>query len=652
MIRHRILVVISLTGLILAAGILGHGRGNAETPAPRSNEVASTAALGGVDRYLTAVSTDKPIYRPGESLRVRGVLLHHATHQPATQPQTAVVQITGPKGDQVASGSANSENSVWGFEWTIPESQPGGEYTINVTYPLQGQPPAERKFDIRAYRSPRLNNQVKFLRDGYGPSDQVVATLRTVRAEGGVPAGAAVTVVARVDGVEIYRGGTRVDEQGNCLARFELPNVMQRGEGTLAMIIDDGGHVETASKTIPILLQTVDLQLYPEGGELVAGLENRVYFEAFTPAQKPADLAGVVLDQSGEQVTTFRSEHEGRGRFTFTPTQGSSYFLRIDEPSGMDSKYELPDVIDNGVTLSSTDEVMRPDQPVNFRIAATNSGKYTLTVRQRESVLDTKQLDLKAGVSIAVELDASTSDGVLIVTLANQDGLPLAERLVFRQPSQQLNLRIEPSQSQYVPGDKAAITIIATDADGKPVSANVGLTVTDESVLEMLEQRDQAPTLPVMVLLENDVREIADAHVYLDADNPQAPLAVDLLLGTQGWRRFAFFRLPDFLKEHTNAATRTLALKVPAQQNLVRFGRLDEGGDFAEGLELQELKAEDDRAVKGVRRFLELKAFRAKAPALDRQPAADDENERFDVDKDARNRGGIVGRCDISMRPG
>src|SRR5262249_53166625 len=74
---------------------------------------------------------------------------------------------------------------------------------------------------------------------------------------------------------------------------------------------------------------------------------------------------------------------------------------------------------------------------------------------------------------------------------------------------------------------------------GTPVGAMVGLTVTDSSVLEMIEKREQAPRLPVMVLLENEVKDLSDAHVYLDESNPQAPLATDLLLGTQGWRRFA-----------------------------------------------------------------------------------------------------------------
>jgi hypothetical protein len=85
------------------------------------------------------------------------------------------------------------------------------------------------------------------------------------------------------------------------------------------MIVEDGGTVETATKTIPILLQTVDLAIYPEGGDLVAGLPNRVYIEGRTPAKKPADTAGVIVDAKGKQVATFRTEHEGRGRFSLFP---------------------------------------------------------------------------------------------------------------------------------------------------------------------------------------------------------------------------------------------------------------------------------------------------------------------------------------------
>src|SRR5690606_27414329 len=146
----------------------------------------------------------------------------------------------------------------------------------------------------------------------------------------------------------------------------------------------------------------------------------------------------------------------------------------------------------------------------------------------------------------------------LIATLLGPAGEPLAERLVFRRPAGEVRISIVADSAQYVPGGKAKLSIITTDASGRPRSAVVGLTVTDDSVLEMLEKREQRPNLPVMVLLENEVKELADAHVYLDAENEQAPQAVDLLLGTQGWRRFARVRFEQFLAEHGDSARRVM----------------------------------------------------------------------------------------------
>jgi hypothetical protein len=216
-------------------------------PAKAEGTGVSTEQLGGDDRYLTFVSTDKPLYRPGERVYVRGVVLHHASRKPLPlgSEVNATVEIRGPKGDVVASGPVASQEGVLGFQWDVPQEQAGGEYTIAVSYPWEGYAPAERRFDIRAYRAPRLKSQIKFLRDGYGAGDTVVATLHTERAEGGIPAGAPVTVIARVDGAEVFRGPAQVDDKGDATARFELPAEIARGEGTLAMVIEDGGVLET-----------------------------------------------------------------------------------------------------------------------------------------------------------------------------------------------------------------------------------------------------------------------------------------------------------------------------------------------------------------------------------------------------------------------
>src|SRR5205814_4002806 len=143
---------------------------------------------------------------------------------------------------------------------------------------------------------------------------------------------------------------------------------------------------------------------------------------------------------------------------------------------------------------------------------------------------------------------------VLTATVWNEKGEPLAERLVYRQPAHEVKVAVAPNQTTYTPGGKATLNITTTDETGKPISTVVGLTVTDDSVLEMIEKREQAPRLPVMVLLEDDVRNLSDAHVYLDETNPKAPLATDLLLGTQGWRRFATVDPAKFVSANSDAA--------------------------------------------------------------------------------------------------
>jgi alpha-2-macroglobulin-like protein len=533
----------------------------------------------GSDRYLTHITTDKPIYRTGEKMYVRGVVLRAEGHTPGATG-TSNYEIKGPKGDTVASGLAEVIDSVMGFVWDIPAAQAGGEYTVRITHPTTGDAPAERKFDIRAYRAPRLKSQIVFVRDGYGPGDTVGANLHVDRAEGGIPAGARVSVSARVDGAEVWKGETRVDPSGNASASFKLPASIARGEGTIAMIIEDGGTVETATKTIPILLQTIDIAIYPEGGDLVAGLTNRVYLEGRTPARKPADMAGVIVNRAGREVATFRTEHEGRGRFSFVPVKGETYSLRINEPAGIKTVFPLPAIKDIGVVIASASDVTPKEKDIVVRVAATADGDYRIALSQRGKELTSKMVTLKADRPTTVELTVPrTLDGVLVATVYDNHDTPMAERLLFRQSQHQLNVKVVADRSDYVPGDKVTLRVLTTDDKGRPVGALVGLTVTDSSVLEMIEKREQAPRLPVMVLLESDVKDLSDAHVYLDDANPKAPLATDLLLGTQGWRRFGTLSADKFLAAYTDAARRVLGnrmmtaverAQLAARSNVVR----------------------------------------------------------------------------------
>src|SRR5437773_11850727 len=198
---------VSIGGLFIAAGYVLGGEARPFAAPPQN-----AAESGGVERYLIHVSTDKPIYRSGERLYVRGVFLRAAGHTPMTTSlgETVSFEIKGPKGDTVASGVSSIIDSVAGFSWDIPPTQAGGEYTVRISHPAaDGR--AERKFDIRFYRAPRLKSQIVFVCGCYGPGDMFAANLHVDRADVGITAGAMVSVSARIDGEETWKGTTTVD---------------------------------------------------------------------------------------------------------------------------------------------------------------------------------------------------------------------------------------------------------------------------------------------------------------------------------------------------------------------------------------------------------------------------------------------------------
>ncbi len=555
-----LLVGVFITMIVNATSVTKEGKKVID----QNNGVITSKQLGGDERYLIYASLDKPVYRAAETVYLRATFLNADDNTPVKNGTTDIkVQIKGPKGDVVFNTYATGDDSAIGAKWKIPEGIPAGRYKAIITSKglTLGSPETERSFEVRAYRAPRLKTQIEFTREGYGPGDKVQASIKIDRAEGGIPEGAKITVIARIDGKEVFnKPGYTLSKNGIFSTEFELPKSIEIGDGSLAFVIEDGGVVETAIKTVPIILQTLSIKFFPEGGDLVAGLANRVYVQANRPDGKPADISGQIYTVKGKAlitgVTELTTSHEGRGVFAFTPNVDDKYVLVLDKPSGIDRQFVLPNTKTTGTVLLSKQRVFGFDDDVLIDVSSNSGNKpEKITLYKREQLIDTQVLQGNGDVI----LDAKDAEGVLMVTVWGADGRPVAERLIYRQPKFAVKVMLETKGESYVPGGEVEIEITTTDENGKPVEAIVGLTVTDDAVLEIIEKREQAPRLPVMVYLENDVTDLADAHVYLDVGNADAPLAVDLLLGIQGWRRFILVDYERLKKVNPEAAQRALA---------------------------------------------------------------------------------------------
>ena len=64
------------------------------------------------------------------------------------------------------------------------------------------------------------------------------------------------------------------------------------------MLWQHNGQAESIARSVPIVLNTMDLQFFPEGGDLVEGIETKLAFKALNEYGKPADVEGIILNQN------------------------------------------------------------------------------------------------------------------------------------------------------------------------------------------------------------------------------------------------------------------------------------------------------------------------------------------------------------------
>jgi hypothetical protein len=117
-------------------------------------------------------------------------------------------------------------------------------------------------------------------------------------------------------------------------------------------MIDYKGSTESISRAIPIVLNHIQFSVFPEGGDLVDGIESNVAFRGLNEYGKPADIEGEILDEKNNTITKFASYHQGMGVFTLTPHKDQTYHIQITKPEGITESFPVPEALQRGYVLN------------------------------------------------------------------------------------------------------------------------------------------------------------------------------------------------------------------------------------------------------------------------------------------------------------
>ncbi len=486
---------------------------------------------------------DKPFYEPGESIWFSAYVRDGQTLKASHKSDIVHVELINPKGGIEKKITLISKNGKAAGDFSLDNEALGGLYKIRAYtnwMKNDGEENAfERDVQVQDVILPNLKMKLNFEKKAFGAGDQVIAKLELNTNENKPLSDYKIKFVANLDGKKIIEKAEVTDEEGIKYIKFNLPSKLETSDGLLNVMIDYNGSTESVSRSIPIILNDIDLTLFPEGGDLLCGFDNNIAFRALNEFGKPADIEGVVLDEKGTTVTTFSSFHQGMGAFKLNPLASEKYIVKITKPEGIKETYKLPQALKRGYAFNVDNS---KEEELTLNINSTEAEELSLIAQVRGKSFYTTVINAKKGSNKITFPTSNFPIGVSQITLFDSHSIPRAERLVFVNKDKHLNISIETDKEKYLPREKVKMTLFVKDERGLPMPANLSMAVVNDQLLSFAD--DKQGNMLSQFLLQQDIKDkVEEPAFYFDEKEKKADKALDYLLMTSGWRRFSWEKL-------------------------------------------------------------------------------------------------------------
>ena len=464
------------------------------------------------------LTTEKPIYQPGQTIHVRALALDRASHE-ATARRKLTLEVEDSRGNKVFKKITQTDAyGVASAEFALADEVNLGTYHVRALMDAGAggaANTAEVALNVERYVLPKFKVAVELAgkdshaRRGYRPGDHVTGTVRANYFFGKPVDGAQISVKASVMDVAIADAGSaqgKTDAGGAYQFDLKLPAYfagLPLNQGTARVLIeatvkDSAGHAETRGEPVTVSQSPLIVTAIPEGGTLIPNLENQVFVLASYPDGTPA-VASLKIHAPGNADQTATTDPGGVAVVRMHVGQASgpvSIQVEAADAEGNRASSAVPLELRQGeeqILLRTERAVYRAGDRILLKVFSTKARgtAYIDVVKNGQTVL-TRDLDLVNG---AAELTlAATPDLAGTVDfsayLFGRDARPVGDhRLVFVQPADELKVEAAADAAVYKPSDEARIRFRVTNSKGEGVQAALGLQVVDEAVFALAEKR-------------------------------------------------------------------------------------------------------------------------------------------------------------------
>jgi len=445
------------------------------------------------------LSTDKPIYQPGQTIHLRSLTLNGRTQKPFAG-EAVTFEVKDPKGNKVFKQTENSSDfGIASADFVLASELNLGRYEIRA---LAGAVTAERTVEVNRYMLPKFKIQITTDRSYYLPGQTVSGSVQASYFFGRPVSGATAKLTAATyqeKPVLITELEGRTDAQGKFSFQFRLPGFFvglpQKNEQAFldltAEIGDTAQHVEEKTLSLSVARSELELTVVPEAGVLVPGVENILYVLAAYPDGRPA-VCTVFLNGSA-----YQGDPQGVSEVKLGPAEANRQleFQAIDAAGRKARLVYSPDI--NGpkpaILLRTDKAVYQAGQAAQLTIISPEKQNTVFidVIKDDQTVLTRSVALANQKASYALSLPATLVGALKMhayfITGTGEDRG--CSRIIYVNPASGLRVAAKLAKEVYRPGEVAKLDFLMTDPEGRPAPAALGIAAVDESVFSLSENR-------------------------------------------------------------------------------------------------------------------------------------------------------------------
>ncbi|MDI6784394.1 MAG: MG2 domain-containing protein, partial [bacterium] len=493
--------------------------------------------------YRILLTTDKPLYQPGQTIHIRSLSLNIPNLKPARQ-MPIILEVMDSKGNKVFKKEIKTDRfGIAAADFVLADEVNMGPYSVKATL---GKTETEKKVTVERYVLPKFKVEIKTDKQYYLPGETIKGEIQSDYFFGKPVAGGKVVIVAskfEVKFEEFARVEGTLDKTGHYHFDLKLPEYfagtpLEQGNASVKLevsVIDTADHKQEKTSMLTVSKDPINLYAIPESGTLVPHVQNIIYILSSYPDGTPAPA--VLKTTINNRLTASDTTNElGIVKLRITPKSAELKFsISAKDKMGNTAKKEFTfsaDTSRDAILLRTDKSLYQVGETAHLQIFTTQKqGTVYLDVIKDGQTMITKSVDFVQGkASLDVVLDQSLTGSIQLhaYLITRTTDIIRDTRLVYVNPADELRIAITPDKSTYRPGEEANLQFFVADKTGHPVLAALGISIVDEAVFAL---QDMQPGLEkVYFTLEKEIMKPRyEIHGYSLEDlvklpKPQPPV--------------------------------------------------------------------------------------------------------------------------------